>query len=310
MSKEALDVSSSSFWLDKVLDQVEARLSKEVALGSRKESDVVVISSGITPSGPYHVGHAREILTGELVLRGLKKRGHKVDHLHFVDAYDALRKRYPYLPESYEQEAGKPVFIVPAPDGIHKSYADQYFSEYKDAADLLGIDMTVMWTQDEYIKGLYADLIVLSLQKRDEIAAILKRISHRDVDSDWQPVQILDETNSSLRTAKFVNFDANKRVVTYIASDGTERIADMVKGQVKLDWRCDWPARWKLFGVTVEGFGREHATKGGSYDTGKAIVEEIYNGTAPIPVPYDTINLKGDNKKMSSSLGNLVTIQH
>jgi len=274
----------SRYWLDFVINSVIEQI------GDGRE---VVVSSGITPSGPYHVGHSREILTADALFRGLKARGVKVRHLHFVDAFDVLRKRYPYLPESYEKEAGKPVYLVPAPGGHHSSYAEQYFSSYQQAADMLGIEMEVLWTQEEYIAGRYADIIVETLQKRGQIAAILERISGRAVEGGWQPVQILDETNNSLRTAEFLSFDADAKSVQYRASDGSERTADMKSGQVKLDWRCDWPARWKLFGVSVEGFGREHATKGGSYDTGKAIVEEVYGGTAPI----------------SSSLGNLVTIQ-
>lgn len=306
MEKQTTDTTHSDahersrYWLDFVISSVIEQV------GDGRE---VIVSSGITPSGPYHVGHSREILTADALFKGLKARGVKVRHLHFVDAFDALRKRYPYLPESYEQEAGKPVYLVPAPDGRHGSYAEQYFSSYRQAADMLGVEMEVLWTHEEYIAGRYADIIVETLQKRDQIAAILERISGRAVEDGWQPVQILDETNNSLRTAEFLSFDPEAKSVRYKASDGTERTADMKLGQVKLDWRCDWPARWKLFGVGVEGFGREHATKGGSYDTGKAIVEEVYGGTAPIPVPYDTINLKGDTKKMSSSLGNLVTIQ-
>ena len=65
---------------------------------------------------------------------------------------------------------------------------------------------------------------------------------------------------------------------------------------------------WALFSVMVEGFGREHATKGGSYDTGKVIAKEIFGVDPPMPVPYDIISLKGESKKMSSSLGNLVTL--
>ncbi len=306
MEEQTIDTTHDStrehsrYWLDNVISAVIEKVGDE---------QEVVVSSGITPSGPYHVGHSREILTADALYRGLAARGTKVRHLHFVDAYDALRKRYPYLPESYEQEAGKPVYLVPAPDGRHSSYAEQYFSSYKQAAGMLGIKMEVLWTHEEYMAGRYADIIVETLQKRDQVAAILERISSRAVEDGWQPVQVLDETNNSLRTAKFLSFDPDARTLQYRAQDGSERTADMRAGQVKLDWRCDWPARWKLFNVTVEGFGREHATKGGSYDTGKAIVEEVYGGVAPIPVPYDTINLKGDTKKMSSSLGNLVTIQ-
>jgi len=78
-------------------------------------------------------------------------------------------------------------------------------------------------------------------------------------------------------------------------------------GRVKLDWRLDWPARWAKWGVTVEPFGRDHATKGGSYDTGKVLVDKIFGGVAPYPVPYEFINTVGETKKMSKSTGNVLT---
>ena len=284
------------------LDQLVAGIVKNHPEGK------IIVSSGISPSGPYHVGHAREILTAEAVVRGLLEVGREVEHLHFVDAHDALRKRYPYLPESYEAEAGKPLVEIPAPDGKSKSYAHQYFADYSRSAKLLGINMQVVWTNELYDQGKFADLIKTSILKRDEIAKILKKVSGRSVEKDWLPIQILDETNKSLRTAKYIGFDPQTGIVNYLAADGQEHQADIRRGQVKLDWRIDWPARWVLYGVQVEGFGREHATKGGSYDTGKAIAKEIFGVEAPLPVPYEIIALKGDTKKMSSSLGNLVTL--
>jgi lysyl-tRNA synthetase class 1 len=76
---------------------------------------------------------------------------------------------------------------------------------------------------------------------------------------------------------------------------------------VKLNWRVDWPARWSLLGVQAEPFGRDHATKGGSYDTGVAIVKQVYGAEAPLPMPYNFINRTGDTKKMSKSAGDTIT---
>ncbi|MCA9325762.1 lysine--tRNA ligase, partial [Candidatus Saccharibacteria bacterium] len=79
------------------------------------------------------------------------------------------------------------------------------------------------------------------------------------------------------------------------------------RGEVKLNWRIDWPARWWLLGVNAEPFGRDHATKGGSYDTGEVIVKDIYAAEAPLPMPYNFINRTGDTKKMSKSAGDTIT---
>ncbi len=291
--------TQSSYWVDIVCDAIENKNPK----GNLR------VCSGISPSGPYHIGHTREVLTADAILRGLIKRGRTVDHIHFVDDFDALRKRYPYLPESYENEVGKPLYLVPAPDGKAKSYADQYFNEYEKAIEQLGVTMTVVRVHKEYQRGTFSKYIALSIEKRDEIAKILEEVSGRAVDTDWQPVQILDITNNNLRTAKFIDFNSQTNKVTYLASDGSTQEADITKGQVKLDWRVHWPAWWSIWKNQAEGFGREHATKGGSYDTGVEIAQKIFNIEAPYPIPYETINLKGETKKMSSSLGNLVSIK-
>lgn len=287
------------YWVDQVCAAVVAAYP----------TGQLLVSSGISPSGPYHLGNSREVLTADAIARGLRELGRDIKHIHFVDDFDPLRKRYPYLPASYEQEAGKPLYAIPAPDGKSESYGSQYFTEYQKATKQLGVEMEVIWSHKEYQKGTFAELIAVSLQKRDQIADILKRVSGREVDTDWQPIQILDETSGNLRTAKYIGFDPQSGLVNYLGSDNKEHTADITQGQVKLDWRFDWPARWKIWGNQVEGFGREHATKGGSYDTGKAVIEEVYGGAAPIPVPYEVINLKGETKKMSSSLGNLVSIK-
>ncbi len=59
--------------------------------------------------------------------------------------------------------------------------------------------------------------------------------------------------------------------------------------------------------MTVEPFGKDHASKGGSYDTGKRIVREIYGHEPPYPVVYEWIML-GKQGAMSSSTGVVVSI--
>lgn len=291
--------TTSNYWLELLLDEI----------AQRKSSGRVLVASGITPSGPYHVGHAREILTAEAVRRGLEARGREALHVHNVDDFDALRKRYTYLPERFEAEVGKPVYLVPSPEEDGKSYAEHFFARYAAAAEKLAIPMEIWRSHEEYQRGVFAEAILTALQRRDEIAKILHRVSTREVPAEWQPVQILDITTQSLRTATYLGFDAERGLVEYRAQDGSIHTADIAAGQVKLDWRIDWPARWAILGVDVEGFGKEHATKGGSYDTGAAIVREIFDAEPPIPVPFNPINLHGETKKMSSSLGNLITIE-
>ena len=76
---------------------------------------------------------------------------------------------------------------------------------------------------------------------------------------------------------------------------------DIRKGGVgKLPWRVDWPARWKMLGVTFEPCGKDLATVGGAKDTGEKIVEEIYGYPAPTILIYEFIMLKGKGAMHSS----------
>ena len=44
-----------------------------------------IISTGITPSGEFHIGHLREILTGDMISRAAKNAGLDVDFIFIVD---------------------------------------------------------------------------------------------------------------------------------------------------------------------------------------------------------------------------------
>ncbi|HUD11974.1 MAG TPA: lysine--tRNA ligase, partial [Candidatus Saccharimonadia bacterium] len=128
-----------------------------------------------------------------------------------------------------------------------------------------------------------------------------------ELPADWSPVQILSDSNS-LREWHFTGWDKKSQVVHWRDSNGANGELSYTNGRVKLDWRFDWPARWALLGVDVEPFGRDHASSGGSYDTGARIIREIFEDVPPMPVPYDFINRVGETKKMSKSAGDVVTV--
>jgi lysyl-tRNA synthetase class 1 len=80
-----------------------------------------------------------------------------------------------------------------------------------------------------------------------------------------------------------------------------------MRGGGKLTWRVDWPARWARIPASVEPFGKDHATKGGSYDSGARICSEIFHAKPPFPVPYEWIAFKGMGD-MSKSKGNVLSV--
>ena len=60
-----------------------------------------IVSTGITPSGEFHIGHLREILTGDMIAKAAKKAGLDVEFVFIVDSADPLRKVYSFLDDSF-----------------------------------------------------------------------------------------------------------------------------------------------------------------------------------------------------------------
>ena len=75
-----------------------------------KDSNEHIISSGITPSGPIHLGSMREILTADAIVRAVNDKGGKAKLIYIADNADPLRKVYPFLdPRVYEKYVGMPL---------------------------------------------------------------------------------------------------------------------------------------------------------------------------------------------------------
>lgn len=282
-------------WLNKITDELMAK----------HPDGEIVVSSGVSPSGPYHLGTLREVLTAEIVARELRNRGRSARHIHVSDDLDVFRKVPAGLPESYEKYLGMPLCDIPAPDDSKLSYADYYVSDLESIIKALKLDMEVMRAHAQYRAGFFVPAIEKALESVVAIKKILEDISGRKLDEQWSPVQIIEE--GYLKNRQFVSIDTDKKVLVYLDKDGKEQTISYKEGEVKLNWRIDWPARWWLLNVVAEPFGRDHATKGGSYDTGKVIAEEIYKTDAPLPLPYHFINRSGETKKMSKSAGNTIT---
>ncbi len=278
-------------WLNTIADELIARTP----------DGEILIESGASPSGTYHLGHLRELLTADAILLELRRRGRQARHVQFVDDLDALRKVPFNVPPAYEKYLGMPLCDIPAPDGSQRSYADYFLQGLIDACATLGVDVEYVRAHERYRSGWMVPAIERSLTHITEARHALETISGRRLDEHWTPVQILVE--GRLKNRQFIGLDTHAKTVTYQDSDGREHQAAYDKGEVKLDWRLDWPGRWWLQGVQCEPSGRDHMTKGSSYDTGMQIVREVYGGEPPYPVAYDFINMAGDTKKMSASKG-------
>ena len=279
----------------------------DVVAASVKEGVEHRVATGITPSGPIHIGNMREVLTGDLVYKAMKERGLRAELLYIADDFDPLRKVYPFLPESYAEWVGKPVSDIPCPCGEHRSYAEHFLAPFLSALSELDISPRVLRGSELYRSGTYTKEIAIAIEHTGDIRHILEHVSGRTLQADWAPFYPLCSVCGKLSPARILQHDAARHAVRYRCACGNEGTADYSRGEGKLVWRVDWPMRWAHFGVTVEPFGKDHATAGGSYDTGKEIARRVFRCEPPHPVIYEWISLKGRGE-MHSSKGIVVTI--
>ncbi|MEA1998504.1 MAG: lysine--tRNA ligase [Euryarchaeota archaeon] len=288
-------------------------IAKEI-VDSRRETKQVV-ATGITPSGAIHVGNLREIIIGDAVHTALRDMDVDAKLIYVADTFDPLRRRYPFLPAEYETQVGKILSEIPDPEGCHLSYADHFLQPFLNSLDLLEIEVEIYRADEMYKSGLYVDVIKEAFLRRDEISRILEDVSGRQMSEDWTPFNPICDACGRITSAIVTGYDLKKEEAYYECECGNKGVASFTGGG-KLTWRVDWAARWKILGVTIEPFGKDHAAPGGSFDTGKRIATEIYNYDAPYPIPFEHIHLKtqsGEGKKakvtsMSSSKGTNIPV--
>ena len=78
--------STETDWVSRFADEVIAEAER------RAPGKPVVVASGLSPSGPIHLGNLREVMTPHLVADEIRRRGHEVRHLISWDDYDRYRK--------------------------------------------------------------------------------------------------------------------------------------------------------------------------------------------------------------------------
>lgn len=295
-------------------DQAAERTLRAHPDGAGAGAGPLAVAAGITPSGVVHVGNFREVITVDLVARALRDRGVPVRFIYSWDDFDVLRKVPKDAPqqELLHEQLHRSIADVPDPWGDHDSYASHHIAAFEESLRPLGIAPEFIRQHRRYRAGDYAEGIRAALAAADRIREILNdaRRAHgarRLLADDWLPLSGFCDAcgKDSLRLA----WDGEWTVHYDCTGCGHAADVDLRHGgNLKLPWRVDWPMRWAHERVAFEPGGKDHSSAGGSYDTAKRIVAEIYGWSAPQYVGYDFVSCKGQGGKLSSSKGGVVTV--
>ncbi len=271
--------------------------------------EAFTVAAGITPSGVVHIGNFREVITVDLVARALRDQGKQVRFIYSWDDFDVFRKVPKGMPqpEMLEQNLRRSIADVPDPFGEHDSYASHNIAALEGSLGPLGIEPEFIRQHQMYRKGAYAQGIRRALEQRATIRRILDQHRKQPLAEDWLP--LAGFCDACGRDEIDFGWDGEWVVHYTCRNCGHEADVDLREGgNIKLPWRVDWPMRWAHEQVRFEPGGKDHSSAGGSYDTGKEIVSEVYGFSAPQYVAYDFVRIKGAGGKISSSAGGAITV--
>ncbi len=262
-----------------------------------------------TPSGYAHVGSLMGPVIHSMIFQSLKDLGKEVDYTFVINDFDPADDLLPEIKGTHESELGKPLKLAKSPDPKFESMADLFSTDFLNAIKNLGVNVKVLSSWELYHQGKFDEVIKKALDNAEKIQDIYQRISgSQKKQSGWLPFQVICEQCGKLGTTKVFAWDSEKvsykcepNLVKWAVGCGYEGKITPFGGTGKLPWKVDWPAHWKVIGVTIEGAGKDHASKGGSYDIAMEICKEVFDFAPPFRLPYEFILIGG--KKMSSSKG-------
>ncbi len=265
-----------------------------------------VCASGISPSGTVHIGNFREIVTTYFISKALKDIGEKSKFIYSWDDFDPFRKVPKNVPDEFSKYIGRSYSDIPDPFKCHKTYAEHFEKELESGIKDLKFKVEFIKQNKMYKSGKYVEGIKQSLDNKYKIINILNKYRKEPLADSWVPLNVYCEKCKKI--ADVNDYDGNYSVGYECSCGHSGSVNFSKKFIVKLPWRVDWPMRWNYENVDFEPGGKDHSTMGGSYDTGKQIIKEIWNKEAPTYQRYDFVTLKGKGGKISSSAGTTLTV--
>ncbi|MEU4352459.1 lysine--tRNA ligase [Streptomyces sp. NPDC023838] len=326
--------STETDWVSRFADEVIADSER------RAPGKPVVVASGLSPSGPIHLGNLREVMTPHLVADEIRRRGYEVRHLISWDDYDRYRKvpnGVAGIDESWAEHIGRPLTSVPAPAGsAYPNWAEHFKAAMTEALAELGVEYDGISQTEQYTSGAYREQVLHAMKHRGDIDAILEqyRTKKAPAKKGQKPVDEAEleaaegsgaaaeddgtgsagyfpykpycgGCNKDLTTVSAYDDETTELAYTCSACGFSEtvRLSEFNRG--KLVWKVDWPMRWAYEGVIFEPSGVDHSSPGSSFQVGGQIVS-IFGGEQPIGPMYAFVGISG-MAKMSSSKGGVPT---
>ncbi|MBK0398646.1 lysine--tRNA ligase [Limibaculum sp. M0105] len=270
------------------------------------EKGYVLFETGYGPSGLPHIGTFGEVARTTMIRHAFETISDiPTKLLCFSDDLDGMRKVPDNVPqpEMLRENLQRPLTSVPDPFGEYESFGHHNNAMLRRFLDTFGFEYEFASATDYYKSGRFDEILLRAAEKYDDIMAIMLPSLREERQKTYSCFLPISPTSGRVLYVPMKEVNAKDGTITFEGEDGRDMTLPVTGGNVKLQWKPDFGARWAALGVDFEMYGKDHASNTPIYDG----ICKVLGGTPPEHYIYELF-LDENGEKISKSKGNGLTI--
>lgn len=273
---------------------------------AQPEKGYVLFETGYGPSGLPHIGTFGEVLRTTMVRKAFEEISDIPTKLIcFSDDLDGMRKVPGNVPqqEMLAEHMHKPLTSVPDPFGTHESFGHHNNAMLRRFLDTFGFDYEFISAREFYRAGHFDAVLKRAAERYDDVMKVMLKSLREERQQTYSIFLPIHPETGRVLYVPMKHVDAQNHTVTFDDEEGREWTLPVTGGNVKLQWKPDFGARWAALDVDFEMYGKEHATNEKIYDA----ICKLLGGRPPEHFSYELF-LDEQGQKISKSSGNGISI--
>ena len=284
----------------------EARRVLKRYAGKDPAKGYVLFETGYGPSGLPHLGTFGEVARTTMIRRAFELISDIPTRLFcFSDDLDGMRKVPDNVPqpELLRENLQKPLTSVPDPFGEYPSFGDHNNAMLRRFLDTFGFEYEFISATDFYRSGRFDETLLRAAERYDAIMKIMLASLREERQQTYSCFLPIHPETGRVLYVPIKHVDAAKGEITFDDETGREWTLPVTGGNVKLQWKPDFGARWAALDVDFEMYGKDHSTNTPIYDG----ICAALGGRPPEHFTYELF-LDEQGQKISKSKGNGLSI--
>ena len=270
------------------------------------EKGYVLFETGYGPSGLPHIGTFGEVARTTMIMRAFQELSDLPTRLVcFSDDLDGMRKVPSNVPnpEKLVEHLQRPLTSVPDPFEEYESFGHHNNAMLRRFLDTFGFEYDFISATEFYQSGQFDQVLLRAVEKYDDIMKVMLASLREERQKTYSIFLPIHPKTGRVLYVPMKSVDAQNGTITFDTEEGEEMTLPVTGGNVKLQWKPDFGARWAALGVDFEMYGKDHSTNTPIYDK----ICRILGHPAPEHFSYELF-LDENGQKISKTSGNGVSI--